>query len=150
MTKYLFILAGMALSLTTEAHSQDADAILGEWLTDGGESLVEIYKCGDRYCAKIVWLKDPQNEDGSDKLDTNNPDPSKRSQRIIGLNIVWEFRHKRGTKWEDGKIYDPENGKTYSCKMELEGNKLNVRGYMGVSFFGRTTVWTKGALPVPK
>jgi uncharacterized protein (DUF2147 family) len=45
--------------------------------------------------------------------------------------------------WEDGKIYDPKNGKTYSCKMTLEGNELKVRGYVGFSLLGRTTVWTR-------
>jgi hypothetical protein len=47
------------------------------------------------------------------------------------------------TSWSQGKIYDPKNGKTYSCKMTLEGNELKVRGYVGFSLLGRTTVWTR-------
>ncbi|MCP4346788.1 MAG: DUF2147 domain-containing protein [Desulfobacterales bacterium] len=134
----------MTLFLCANAYSQEADAIVGQWLTDGGESLVEIYKCDDRYCGKIVWLMDPKNEDGTDKVDDNNPDKSKKKQKIIGLNIVWNFKHKGKSKWGDGKIYDPNNGKTYSCKMSIEGNKLKVRGYIGVSVLGRTTLWTGG------
>jgi hypothetical protein len=47
-------------------------------------------------------------------------------------------------KWVDGRIYDPDNGKTYKCKMTLkEGGILHVRGYIGISALGRTTIWTR-------
>ena len=44
--------------------------------------------------------------------------------------------------YKDGTIYDPKSGKTYSCKMTIDGNKLKIRGYIGISLFGRTEVWT--------
>jgi len=125
------------------AYAGEADAILGKWFTDGKESVVEIYKCDGSICGKIVWLKEPKNEDGTDKVDAENPEESRRKDKIIGLNIVRDFKYEGENKWTEGKIYDPENGKTYSCKMKLDGNKLNVRGYIGISFLGRTTVWTK-------
>ena len=123
--------------------TQEADAILGEWLTEDDRALVEIYPCGDRYCGKIVSLKEPKNADGTDKLDTNNPDPSKRTRKIIGLNLVWDFIYDKDNRWVRGKIYDPDNGKTYSCKITLNKDKLDVRGYIGFSLLGRTTVWTR-------
>lgn len=43
-------------------------------------------------------------------------------------------------RWNDLRS---KNGKTYSCNMTLAGNKLNVRGYVGISMIGRTSVWTK-------
>jgi uncharacterized protein (DUF2147 family) len=61
----------------------------------------------------------------------------------MGLDILSGFKFSGGNIWEDGKIYDPKNGKTYSCKMTLEGNELKVRGYVGFSLLGRTTVWTR-------
>jgi uncharacterized protein (DUF2147 family) len=121
----------------------EEDAILGKWLTGEEKAEVEIYRCKDRYCGKIVWLKEPKNEDGKDKTDVNNPEPEKRDQRIIGLNIVWDFKYDKDHKWVDGKIYDPDNGKTYSCKMTLENDSLKLRGYVGFSWLGRTTVWTR-------
>ena len=142
----LSILIGCVIALiATGAQGQNtgADAILGEWLTDKDEAVVEIYVCGDRYCGKIVWLKEPKNPDGTDKLDAENPEPSKSGRPIIGLVMVWDFRYDGDGRWVDGRIYDPDNGKTYSCKMNLEGDKLNVRGYIGFSLFGRTTVWTR-------
>jgi uncharacterized protein (DUF2147 family) len=62
---------------------------------------------------------------------------------IPGPPLLWGFKYKGANKWEGGKIYDPNNGKTYSCKMTLEGNTLKVRGFVGISLLGRTTIWTR-------
>ena len=134
----MVILAWMGVGL-----GADGDVILGNWLTDEGKAEVELYKCGVEYCGKIVWLKEPKNDEGKDKTDINNPDPEKKGRNIIGLNIVWGFKYDKYGKWVKGNIYDPDNGKTYSCKMTLEGDKLNVRGYVGISLLGRTTIWTR-------
>ncbi len=145
MKRLCVLIVCMILLLAANAHAQEAgaDAVLGNWLTEGGKAIVEIYKCGDKYCGKIVGLKEPKNQDGTDKLDTKNTEPSKRKRKIIGLNLVWGFKYNDNNKWVGGKIYDPDNGKTYSCKMNLEGNKLKVRGYIGFSLLGRTTVWIR-------
>jgi uncharacterized protein (DUF2147 family) len=143
MKKLFLLVACMTLLLVANVFAQDADAILGEWYTKDSKALVEIYKCNDRYCGKIVWLKEPLEEDGSEKLDTNNPDESKRADKIIGLNLVGNFIFKGKNKWADGTIYDPDNGKTYSCKMALKGDELKVRGFIGISLIGRTQVWNK-------
>lgn len=140
----LFIVCVVAvLATTAQGQNTGADEILGEWLTDKDEAVVEIYRCGELYCGKIVGLKEPANPDGTEKLDTENPEESKRDRPIIGLVMVWDFHYQGDGSWVDGRIYDPDNGKTYSCKMSLEGDKLNVRGYIGFSLFGRTTVWTR-------
>ncbi|MEW6586440.1 MAG: DUF2147 domain-containing protein [Nitrospirota bacterium] len=131
------------LFTSSYAFAECPDEIVGQWYTDGEKSLVEIYKCEDLYCGKIVRLKNPKDEEGKDKVDKNNPDESLRSRRLLGLPIAWGFRANGDNTWEGGKIYDPRNGKTYSCKIKFEGNKLKVRGYIGFSLFGRTTTWTK-------
>jgi uncharacterized protein (DUF2147 family) len=137
----------MLLFVFSNALAQEGDAIIGEWYTGEGKALVKIYKCDDLYCGKIIWLKEPKYDDGTDKIDKNNSDESKRSRKIIGLDIVWGFKYKGKNKWVKGKIYDPDNGKTYSCKMKLVDNELKMRGYIGISLFGRTTVWTKKSSP---
>jgi uncharacterized protein (DUF2147 family) len=142
--KSLFLLILLAIFFSPiHAFAQDTDAIIGEWYTQGGKSTIDMYKCGSLYCGKISWLKEPFRKDGTDKVDTHNPDKSKRNRNILGMDIVWGFKYKGKNKWSGGKIYDPDNGKTYSCKMRLDGTKLKVRGYIGFSFIGRTTVWTK-------
>jgi uncharacterized protein (DUF2147 family) len=57
---------------------------------------------------------------------------------------LWGFNYSKENNWEDGKIYDPKNGKTYSCKIKMTNpNNLEVRGFIGVSLIGRTDTWTR-------
>jgi len=123
--------------------AEEPDAILGEWYTAGGKSVVEIYKCGGLYCGRIVWLKNPKTDAGKDKTDLKNPDESKQDRKIMGLEILSGFKYAGENSWKEGRIYDPKHGKTYSCKMKLDGSELKVRGYVGFSLLGRTTVWTR-------
>lgn len=144
MKKLILLGVCLFVFISGNVHGDDADAVIGEWYTKDSKALVQIYKAGDVYNGKIIWLKNPKNDDGTDKLDTNNPDESKRSNPIIGLNLVNGFTYKGKNKWGDGTIYDPDNGKTYSCKMTLsDENELKVRGFIGVSLLGRTQVWTR-------
>lgn len=136
----------LVLMLTASVHAADAveaDAIVGEWFIDGEKSVIEMYKCGDKYCGKIVWLIEPNHPDGTVKMDSENPDESKRDRALVGIDIVWDFESNGKNRWGSGTIYDPENGKTYSCKAKLKGDTLSVRGFIGVSIFGRTSVWTR-------
>ncbi|HRO42421.1 MAG TPA: DUF2147 domain-containing protein [Flavipsychrobacter sp.] len=118
------------------------DGIEGFWFNQERTAKIQIYKAKDtKFYGKIVWLKEPE-RDGKPKVDENNPDAGKRTQPIIGLLILKGFQ-KDGEVYEDGTIYDPKNGKTYSCKIKRKGNNLDVRGYVGISMLGRTTTWTK-------
>lgn len=150
MKRLILINVVLMLFISESAFGYDRDAILGQWNTKDGLSIVDIYKCGELYCGKIIWLKYPKNKEGKDKVDINNPDETKRNSPLMGLDILWGFQSAGENRWEDGKIYDPDNGKTYSCKMTLEGDELKVRGFVGISLFGRTTVWTRKQLEVNK
>lgn len=121
----------------------DEDDILGEWYTTDKEAIVEISECNQGICGTITWLKEPNDEDGNPRTDENNPDKDKRDKPVIGKKILFGFEYDGDNKWVDGNIYDPKNGKTYSCKMTLNGDKLDVRGYVGFSFLGRTETWTR-------
>lgn len=124
------------------------DDILGEWITEGGGARVEIFKKDHRYYGKIVGLKEPnflpgevKGLDGTPRLDSNNQKESLRSRPLLGVELVKNFRFEKGI-WTDGQIYNPENGKVYKCKITLtEDGNLHVRGYIGISLIGSTTVW---------
>jgi uncharacterized protein (DUF2147 family) len=126
----------------------EGEAIVGKWLNQEGTSHIQIFKATNgsfagKYFGKIVWLKEPL-KNGKPKVDDLNPDPKKQAVPLLGLQILKNFVYDAQDKeWEDGTIYDPKNGKTYSCIMTLSGNNLNVRGYVGISMLGRTGVWTK-------
>lgn len=113
------------------------DIILGQWYSDTKEGKIEIFKKGGKYYGKLVWLRD-------DKItDWQNPNPKLRSQKILGMTILKDFTFQ-ANKWDGGTIYDPNNGKTYSCVLKLdEKNNLIVRGYIGISLIGRSSIWTR-------
>ena len=131
---------GSFMSLGANAATDD---ILGEWYNGTKEAKIQIFKSGSKYSGKIVWLKVP-NENGKPKVDDMNPDPSKRNVRTLGLVILHGFVNTKDNKWEKGKIYETKNGKEYSCEMTLQNpTTLDVRGYIGFSFIGRTDTWTR-------
>lgn len=142
--KLLFLITFFALLNCFFAFAQaEADQIIGDWLTTNGRSKVHIYKSNNKYFGKISWLKEPE-ENGKPKVDKNNTDPKKRNNPLIGLNLLRNFVYYKNNVWEDGNIYDPENGKDYSCKMTLtDKNTLEVRGYIGFSLIGRTVIWKR-------
>ncbi|MBD3669968.1 MAG: DUF2147 domain-containing protein [Gammaproteobacteria bacterium] len=137
------------VQVTLHAETGDAHAIVGTWLTGDKTSRVEIKPCGDEYCGTIVWLEEPaypadDEMAGEPKVDRNNPNESLQGRPILGLPMLEGFHYAGDGVWKDGTIYDPRNGKTYSCKMTLVDDKtLKVRGYIGFSLIGRTTVWTR-------
>ncbi|WP_255563655.1 DUF2147 domain-containing protein [Mucilaginibacter rivuli] len=132
----LFLVA----SLTVLA--QNGDAIIGKWLNAAGEDQIWIYKKGDKYFGKLGWIKVPD-KNGKPKMDENNPDPKLRTRPDLNLELLQNFTFN-GETWEDGTIYDPKSGKTYSCKMTLkDNNTLKIRGYIGISLLGRTEVLTR-------
>jgi uncharacterized protein (DUF2147 family) len=140
----LLLFVFFIFSILSLYAQNNPDAVLGTWYNGSKESRIEIYKCGDKYCGKIVWLKEPNNEGGKPKADKNNPDTKLQSRPVMGMVLMKDFEYDAKNVWEDGEIYDPKSGKTYSCKMTLtDPNRLEVRGYVGISLIGRTDVWTR-------
>jgi uncharacterized protein (DUF2147 family) len=135
----------LLITFSFAPKGNEADAILGVWLTGSGKGRIKIYKDKDnKYYGKIVWLREPKYEDGTVKIDKNNPDDARKKDPLLGLINLRAFVYEGNNKWVDGNIYDPENGSDYSCKMELtDPNTLEVRGFIGISLFGRTDVWKR-------
>jgi uncharacterized protein (DUF2147 family) len=126
-----------------QSYAEKADDIVGQWYSEGNESVVELYKSNGKYYGKLVWLKEP-NRNGKPKVDDKNPDPKHHDRPVLGLVILKDFIFDGKDEWNDGTIYDPKNGKTYSCYIEFQKKDvLKIRGYIGISLIGRTTIWTK-------
>lgn len=118
--------------------AQSGDVLIGTYMTDKNEGMVEITKRDNKYFGKLIWTKTPG------KLDSNNPDDKQKTEKLAGKEILKDFVFDGKDLWHNGAIYDPKNGKTYSCKITRdEKGNLNVRGYIGVSMLGRTTFWVK-------
>jgi uncharacterized protein (DUF2147 family) len=140
----LSILLATVLLTASNAYCSVPVGILGQWNTDGGDSKLELFKCGEKICGRIVWLKVPAFIDSKDgpvgkaKVDLKNPDPRLRNQPIIGLQVMKGMTVKTDKLWENGICYDPETGRSYKCKMQLASPvRLNLRGYIGISLIGR-------------
>jgi uncharacterized protein (DUF2147 family) len=118
-----------------------AQDVVGKWKLDDGSAIVEVYRQGDTYNGKIVWLQHPTEPDGSPAVDNKNPDSKLRSRKLIGLNMLNNLK-KTGDEYSGGSIYDPGNGKTYNCSMKVEGDVLKVRGSLDKrGLIGRTMDW---------
>lgn len=144
MKKIVSFLCSLFLLQIANAQSFKADDLVGIWKTGEGTAMVKIYKNGEKYQGRIVWLKEPNDKEGKPKTDVNHPDEKVHNRPIVGLINTWDFTYKEPNEWENGKIYDPKNGKTYSCTITMTSiNTIEVRGYIGVSLFGRTDAWTR-------
>lgn len=143
--KTKIVAISLSLLNVITAFAQVSDDIIGNWHTENNNAKVKIVKVGTKYYGNIIWLKEPNRADGTVKLDEKNPDAAKRTNKILGSTILKEFTFDSDDKnWTNGKIYDPKNGKTYSCIITLKDGKLDVRGYvLGMKWIGRTQTWTK-------
>lgn len=137
-------------ALTSRPLTADGAAdIVGTWLVEDKTGKIQIFKCGDKYCGKTVWIKPTKEHPNPQEiLDVHNPNPEKRTRKILGKTMMWGLTYNRDDRrWEGGSIYDNRKGKVYSCQATLRagGKELLLRGFIGISLIviGQTTVWTR-------
>jgi uncharacterized protein (DUF2147 family) len=134
---FLTIISIIGFSTTVKAA---LDTPIGYWRTEEGKAKVQVYGCGTKQiCGKIIELKEPKDPNtGKDKTDPNG-------KPMIGMEIMKDFKHTEGQEWDEGSIYDPKEGKTYSAMFELQkgGNTMDLRGYVLISLIGKTQTWTR-------
>ena len=141
----LALLAVAALTVTGAA-AQHADRILGVYkaVEEGKESKVEFTRQPDgSYRGQIIWLKQPDNPDGTPKLDVKNPDAAKRSVRADRVVVVDGVKYDAKKEvWNGGRVYDPTKGKSYKVEVSFEdAATLRVKG--SLLGFSRSVYWTK-------
>ena len=144
MKKTLFLLVALCLGSARFASAQTLSP-LGIWMNSEKKATFEIYKCADKLCGKIVTLTVPNDlATGKPKTDTQNPEAKLRNRPRLGMVFMQGFAYDDDNKWDNGKIYDPESGKTYSCYMKMESsNVMEVKGYIGFSLIGKSQTWTR-------
>jgi uncharacterized protein (DUF2147 family) len=147
MLRSLLVLGMLVLLVVPCASAQESgsDALTGVWVTEEGDVRIKVSREGDTYTGVIVWLKEPvypegHVHEGKPKFDRFNPDSSKRSRPLMGLSVLESFTYTGGGVWSGGRIYDADSGNTYRARITLRGDdQLELRGYIGISLFGRTT-----------
>jgi len=136
---FVFMLA------STFVMAQDSNAIVGVWEPGSGKARVKIDNIEGKYYGRIVWLKEPNDPaTGKPKTDINNSDESMKNVPLRGYRMLKDFEYKGNGVWENGTIYDPETGNTYTSVITMKDeNTLDIRGYVGVKTFGRSDTWRK-------
>jgi uncharacterized protein (DUF2147 family) len=131
----------IALFFVTFFYGQN-QSVIGKWKTIDDEtgkakSIVEIYEKSGKIYGKVIEILE---EDRKKSLcqDCSGEDKNKP---ILGITVV-KGLSKEGKGYGNGKILDPKNGKLYKCSIVLDGkDKLEVRGFVGISMFGRSQYW---------
>ncbi|MXN64191.1 DUF2147 domain-containing protein [Stappia sp. GBMRC 2046] len=125
--------ATIALSVP-QAFAADATGI---WARPSGSSQIQISSCGNALCGKIIWLKEPRN-------DVNNPDASKRGNPLLGTQIVLGMKPTGKTDTWKGKVYNAEDGKTYTGYITLDGNsKMKLEGCVLGGLICKGETWSR-------
>lgn len=121
-----------------------SDSVEGVWLSADGTGWIKIELSSNGPVGSIAGSADESADRKPSDKDVLNPDPALRDRLLLGLTIMDGFTNAGGGRWKNGKIYDPNSGKTYKCKLTLiDENTLELRGYIGFSLLGRTETWTR-------
>lgn len=133
--KHAFVLFVAIVMTSVGVSADDQSAYYGLWWNEDRSGIFELQATDDGGIEGVTrWGNGPD-------TDRHNPDPTLQGRSLMGITFLWGFDYvSKKNRWKDGKVYDPNNGKTYDAKMELEkdGSILKMRGYIGVSLFGRT------------
>ena len=137
-TTLLFAFVGLL------AFSQTNADIVGEWYNAEKDAVITLFEENETVSGKITWMKFPNDDNGNPKTDPLNPDEKLKSRARMGMVMMSGFAYDEDSVWDDGELYDPKKGKTYSGMMTLkDNNTIDLRGYIGFSFIGRSSTWTR-------
>lgn len=130
------ILGLLLLVIGYKSIAQKADDILGIFYSPDKRGKIEVYKQQGKYFGKTICCD-------TSRKDSYNPDPALRSRSRIGVVFLLDFEYLGDGNYENGRIYNLDDGRTYSGMLWLEGNLLKVRGYMGSSLLGKTVTFER-------
>jgi len=137
-TTLLFAFVGLL------AFSQTNADIVGEWYNAEKDAVITLFEENETVSGKITWMQLPNDDNGNPKIDPLNPIEKLRSRARMGMVMMSGFAYDEDNVWDDGELYDPKKGKTYSGMMTLKDkNTIDLRGYIGFSFIGRSSTWTR-------
>ena len=131
------------------SFAQNADDIVGIWWNGEKTSKIQVEKKDGKYIGTVVYIIPEKYVNGQPPKDENNPDPALRNRSKLGLCILQGFVYNAKDKnWENGRIYDPNNGKTYDCYAWFENKDLlKLKGFiMGMRWLGRSSEWYRTTL----
>ena len=137
------LLALLAAAWAAGVAATDESLVEGTWVNGDGDGWIQLAIVDGELRGTIVGSPDDPDNLKPSRLDAQNPDPALRSRALRGLTILTGFRFDDG-RWADGRIYDPNSGNTYRGTITVvDEDTLDLRGYVGISLFGRTETWRR-------
>ena len=138
ITTLLFSFVGLL------AFSQTNADIVGEWYNAEKDAVITLFEQNETVSGKITWMESPNDDNGNPKTDPLNPNEELKSRSRMGMVMMTGFTFIKDNIWDDGELYDPKKGKMYTGMMTLkDNNTIDLRGYIGFSFIGRSSTWTR-------
>ena len=133
------------LFISTSYGQHNPDAILGKWITEKKNCIVEVYKDGHQYKAKVLWFDVKDKKPMDQWEDEKNPDPQLRHQKLLGMEVVNNLKYDPSCgEWVDGVIYDATTGKKWDSVAWLtKSNQLKVKGYWVFKFLSQTKTFIR-------
>jgi uncharacterized protein (DUF2147 family) len=124
----------LAIAFLLAAADGPGPTILGKWLTESGHGVIEIVRCENAVCGRIIGI----DRTPSEPMPT---DVTGRPQ--CGLQIISEAMQAKDDAWY-GRIVDPRDGAIYHAKLWVDDDgRLNLRGYIGIPLLGSTQLWSR-------
>lgn len=128
----------VCLTVAVQGATVAVPNLSGVWLMKP-DVAVQMFRCGDKMCGRVIWLRVPLDPEGLLKHDKLNPDPALRQRQACGLTIIWGLRATFPDRWENGRFYNPDDGKTYHLNVEfVSPNQIRARIYVLLPIFGET------------
>ena len=122
------------------AAAASPDAVVGQWMTETRHGIVEITRCGPSICGKLL-TSDGIAANPALK-DVNNKNAGLRGRPLKGIMMLGGFKWDGGV-WDDGTIYNAEDGKTYDARISItDANTLKLRGCIFVPLC-KNQKWTR-------
>jgi uncharacterized protein (DUF2147 family) len=144
-----FLLAGLLVATDAAPQSQtqgdgQSPTPVGIWMHPNKRIQIEIAPCGEQLCGTLVWLQKPNDPQGAPLVDSKNKSPALRTRPLLGLSVLSGLRRTGDNSWEDGRIYNPEDGSDYDAQVSLQDDStLLVRASVLHSLFGKTIIWSR-------
>jgi uncharacterized protein (DUF2147 family) len=153
MHRWLRSILAALTALPLVAAAAPAPSPEGDWLTEKKDGIVEVFRCwagGEDLCGKIAWFQIDPKDPNPQGLDLRNPDPAQRGRSLCGLMFMYGFKATDPNNWEDGIVYNAQNGNSYHATMTLRPDgTLRLHGYIGISLLGASEIWTRNTQPIP-
>ena len=123
------------------------DEVLGKWISTDKSVVVQVYKQGNDFKAKVIWFDErlgsgtPMNS----RHDTHNPNGNLRTRKVLGMDILNGLKYNSiNRRWENGKIYDASSGRTWDTFAEItDKGELYVRGFWKFAWLGKSLYFNR-------